>query len=171
MKFTGNTRGIQLAIFLLVVCFGLMAYCSAKAEGLSIGFGRASAGGEICMDSMLLSQTMNNWYGYLSTHGDGTCRDQLVNANIGAGIVRTADLGRWTLGFGAGVLEHGDIIVGPDAVWSSPRRTSDRIQFTASILLRYRVSKRLSVDILHNSTGGASDENRGLNTLVLSVRL
>ncbi len=174
MKFTGNDKGVRLAILVLVVLFVAMAagYCSkaeAQEQGLSLGFGMATAGSEPCFTSMLLMQTIGDKFaGYLATHGDSEdCRSQFVRANFGAGIIRTAEAGKWTLGFGAGFREHGDIVIG-DYDWTHGVSVDEGPQLVAAILVRYRVSRRLSIDLLHNSTGGSTTENRGLNTVAVS---
>jgi hypothetical protein len=206
MKFTGNNRGIRVAILLLIVLFALGAagYCSRsdaeepcnelagcgagepastsldlkddKAEGLSIGFGFAAAGGEPCFGAMLIAQEFGErrWLAFLSTHGDSnSCRDdEPIRANIGGGIVRTTHLGKWAIGFGLGVLEHGDVIVGPKAVTSSPYpRTADRLQLCANILIRRHLFRdRAVADVVHCSSGNSTVWNRGLNTITLGIR-
>lgn len=184
MKFTGNDKGVRLAILVLVILFVAMGagYCTkadaqekSQEQGLSLGFGIAAAGSEPCFQSMLLMQAVgDHWAGYLATHGDGDgCRNHDVRANFGAGIIRTAEAGKWTLGFGPGFLEHGDLVIGDYDLsaangWNYP--IDEGPQLVAAILVRYRISARLSIDLLHNSTGGATSENRGLNVLTLSGR-
>jgi hypothetical protein len=173
-----------VAIVLLLILFIAMAvgWCSRveaqeepAEQGLSVGFGIATAGSEPCFLAMLLSQTFGqHWLGYLQTNGDAAeCRDQPVRANIGAGIIRTAEANRWTIGFGAGFREHGDIVIGDyDASeatgWNYP--IDEGPQLVAAILVRFRMTQRLSIDLLHNSTGGSTTENRGLNTITISGR-
>lgn len=186
MKFTGNDKGVRTAILALVVLFAAMAagYCTKadaqtkpEDQGLSVGFGIATAGSEPCFQSMLLAQSFGGerWLGYLATHGDATdCRGHDVRANIGSGIIRTAKAGKWTLGFGAGLREHGDLVIGDydlsaENGWNYP--IDEGPQLVAAILVRYRISRRLSIDLLHNSTGGSTSENRGLNTATISWRL
>jgi hypothetical protein len=169
-----------VAIVLLVIAFGAGAagYCSKAdaQEGLSISFGAGMAGSERCFESMLLAQEMadRKWLAYLSTHGpSGGCRDpaEPVAANIGAGIIRTTHLGKWSVGFGAGVMEHGDVVVGPWSIRDNPGPRSDEdIQFVAAILIRRTLGKRLVFDLLHNSTGGSTHFNRGLNSFTFGMR-
>lgn len=72
MKFTGNNRSIRVGILVLLGLFaaGALGLCSRTeaAEGLSIGFGKASAG-SVCADSMLLAQELSErlWLATLST--------------------------------------------------------------------------------------------------------
>src|SRR5690606_24221740 len=116
MKFTGNNRSIRVGILVLLGLFaaGALGLCSRTeaAEGLSIGFGKASAGSDVCADSMLLVQELGErWLGALATHGDGRCRGEKMAANVMAGVVRVTHVRRLSVGFGAGVLVHGDIAV------------------------------------------------------------
>lgn len=178
MKFTANPKGIRIVLIVLLIVFGMgaLGWCSKSdaQEGLSIGFGKASAGSDICFDSMMITQTIaeDRWTAYLATHGEAAmCHGEAVGANMGAGVIRTTHLGKFSIGFGAGVLDHGDIAVGPLLGLQQPPRTDDDIQLAAAILLRYRISKRFEMTWVHNSNGGSTKHNRGLNTLVLAVRL
>jgi hypothetical protein len=180
MTFTGNPKGMRILIAAILVLFVAMAtgYCSKadaqenpEEQGLSLGFGIATAGSEPCFHSMLLAQTIGDkWLGYLATHGDSDdCRNQSVTANFGVGIIRTATVNRWTLGFGAGFREHGDIVIG-DYDWRTQTPYDEGPQLVAAILVRFRLHKHVSLDLLHNSTGGSTTENRGLNSIVISGR-
>ncbi len=178
MGFTGNPKGSRYAIIALLVIFALGAGYCAKSEaqdsGLSIGFGIATAGAERCFDSMMLAQRFGDWMATLSTHGESAkCRDnEPIDANVGVGIVRVTDLGKWSIGFGAGLWEHGDVVVGPKTIMSNPApRRSDRVQLCAHILIRYRLGKRGAIDWLHCSSAGSTHYNRGLNLFTLSVRI
>lgn len=168
--FTGNSSGVRKVLVVLLILFGAGAagWCSrSDAEGLSIGFGKASIGSEVCFDSLLLTQELGErrWLATLSTHGDGQCRDVDVRANLSVGIVRTARLGRFALGFGAAVRHHGDRAVGP-------KEGGDRPELCAQIMLRrYLLLDRMVLDLLHCSSGGAAEWNPGANTLAIGVRL
>lgn len=181
MKFTGNSSGVRKVLAALLVAFGAgaLGFCAksdaAEPTGLSIGFGKALGGSDICADSMMIAQELaeQRWTAFLVTHGDGAvCRGERVDANVGAGIVRSTRLGHWSVGFGAALFEHGNAIVGPRGIDTmEPPRNSERVQFGAAISVRRYVSKRLVVDILHFSTGGAAAHNSGLNAITLGVRL
>ncbi|NIR28351.1 MAG: hypothetical protein GWN84_03290, partial [Gammaproteobacteria bacterium] len=167
-------------IAMLAVLFVLMAagYCRrSEADELSVGFGVALAGSERCFESMTIMQEFGEgrWLGYLATHGNSpSCRaeQEPIRANVGAGVIRTAHADRWTLGFGAGLLEHGDVVIGPDSILGDDApRTADRPQLAAAILVRLRIRERLVLDLLHNSTGGSTGFNRGLNTITLGWRV
>lgn len=178
LKITGNSRGVIVGILIVLAGFGLFAECSKADErqGLSISFGTGLAGSDSCFDSMLLAQEIaeRKWLGYLLTHGPSSaCREpaEPVVANIGAGIIRTTHRGKWSIGFGAGVMEHGDIVIGPGSIRERPYpRHNESIQFVAAILIRRNVGERFVVDLLHNSTGGSTHFNRGLNTLTVGLR-
>lgn len=181
MRFTGNDKGVRIAIAILLVLMVVMAgYCTraeAEEQGLSLGFGVGTAGSEVCFQSMQLAQEFGNgrWLAYLASHGESSaCRNppEPIRANVGTGVLRTAHAGLWTLGFGAGLLEHGDVVIGPESIrGESYPRVADRPQFTAAIFVRRRLGAHLVIDILHNSTGGSTGFNRGLNTITLGWRL
>lgn len=182
--FTGNKRGVRVLVAVFVLAFIELSagWCSrANAEEvLTAGFGIATAGSEDCFDSMLLTQSFGDheWLGYLATHGDSdSCRKHPVDANFGVGVLKLAHRGRWTLGVGGGLRQHGDLVIGPDF----PRPTvevsrnyepfrNDELQLVASLFIRFRLHKHVTADLLHNSTGGATQQNRGLNTIVISGR-
>jgi hypothetical protein len=181
MGFTGNKKGVRIAIVLLLVLFaaGALGWCSRSeaAEGLSIGFGIGTAGSDRCFESMAIAQELadRKWLATLSTHGEAaSCRmeNEPVDANFGAGIVRTTQLGKWAIGFGAGVWEHGDVVVGPKSIENDEHpRTADRPQLCAHILVRrYLFRDRVVADLLHCSTGGSTKFNRGRNVLTLGLR-
>lgn len=168
--FTGNPSGVRkvLAILLILFVLGAAGWCSNSeaAEGLSVGFGQASIGSEICFDALLLTQEFadRRWLGTLSTHGDGRCRGLDMRANLSAGIVRTTHLRRFSIGFGAAIRHHGDRAIGP-------KEGGDRPELVAQILLRcYLLRDRVVLDLLHQSTGGAAEWNPGLNTVALGAR-
>lgn len=168
--FTGNPSGVRKVLAVVVVIFALGAagYCSTSdaAEGLTVGFGKASVGSEVCFDSLLVTQELadRRWVATLATHGDGRCRDQDVRANLGLGVLRTTHLGRWSIGIGGGLWHHGDRAFGPAG-------GSDRPELSAQILIRrYLLRDRLVLDLLHASTGGAAEVNPGRNFLVLGAR-
>lgn len=181
MGFTGNNKGIRLAIVVLLIVFacGALGLCSrseaAEPSGLSIGFGKALGGSEPCFNSMLIAQEIaeQRWLAFLATHGDSdSCRGEVMDANVGAGILRATQLNHWSIGFGAAVFEHGDLIVGPkslEQMW--PPRSSEGMQFGAAISVRRYIGKRLVVDMLHFSTGGSAYFNPGLNSLTIGIRL
>lgn len=182
MGFTGNKRGIQIAILILVALFvaGGLGWCS-KAEGqereisgLSVGFGGASAGSAMCFGAMLLTQTFaeDDWVAYMATHGSSeNCHGEAMVANVGFGLIRTTHLGKWSIGFGGGIFEHGDTAIGPKLGAHVPPRVDEDIQLAAAIMLRRRIGERLEINWLHNSTGGSTKHNRGLNTIAISFRL
>lgn len=183
MGFTANSTGIRKLLLVIIVLFalGALGYCSQSSAaehpgaGLSISFGTAAVGGEQCFDSMLIAQELQgrSWLAYLDTHGKGTCRgDELIRANVGAGILRTTHLGKWAIGLGAGLLEHGDSVVGPrEILGDSFPRVAPRPQFCANILIRrYLFHGRAVFDALHCSTGGSTYFNTGLNLFTLGVR-
>lgn len=155
---------MKRVIITLIALFATSA--TADDTGLSIGFGKAAIGSEACFDSLLLTQEMaeRKFLLTLATHGDGHCREQDVRANMGIGVLRTTQLGRWSFGFGGGVFEHGDRGVGP-------KIDGDRPQLCAQILIRrYLLKERAVFDILHCSTGGSTHYNPGKNWAVLGVR-
>jgi len=170
--FTGNSAGVRkvLAFILVLFAMGAAGYCSrsdaAEAEGLSVGFGQASIGSEVCFDALLVTQELaeRRWLATFATHGDGHCRNQNVRANLGAGILRTTHLGRWAIGIGPSIWHHGDRAFGP-------REGGDRPELAAQILIRrYLFRERLVLDLLHASTGGSAEVNPGRNMLVLGAR-
>ena len=168
--FTGNNSGIRKIIAILLVIFGggALGWCSKSnaSEGLSIGLGKATIGSEVCFTSLLITQELadRRWLVTLSTHGEEYCRDELVQANMGVGIVRTTHLNNWSIGFGAGIWEHGDIAVGPES-------NRNRPQLCANILIRrYWLNDKVVTDLLHCSTGGSTKYNRGRNLLTLGYR-
>lgn len=156
--------------FALLLAAGLALAVHAEddvSQGLSVGFGKASIGGEICFDALLISQELGDrrWLATLSTHGTGECREQPVRANMGIGILRMTPLGHWAIGLGAGVWEHGDRAVGPKTT------SGARPQLCAHIgIRRYLFHERAVLDLLHCSTGGSSEYNPGRNLLTLSAR-
>lgn len=169
--FTGNSSGVRKVLAVLVILFaaGAAGWCSRSdaAEGLSVGFGKASVGSEVCFDSLLLTQELadRRWIATLATSGDGHCRGLDVRANLSAGIIRTTHLGRFAIGFGAALRHHGDRAVGP-------RGGGDRPELVAQILIRrYLFDGRVVLDLLHQSTGGAAEWNPGANTIALGLRL
>jgi hypothetical protein len=178
--FTGNPRGVRWAILLLLGLFalGALGYCnrSDAAEGLSLSFGLGYAGSDRCFDSMMLAQEMaeRRWLAYFITHGDSeSCQSEAeyVRANLGAGIIRTTHLGPWSIGFGAGVLEHGDIVIGPyEIIDDAAPRVDNDLQAHAVILIRRTLGKRFVFDFFHASTGKATHFNAGLNNITLGVR-
>jgi len=180
VKFTGNSAGVRKALLILLALFGAgsLGYCSSSdaAEGLSIGFGKASAGSDVCSESMLLAQEFGEqrWLALLATHGEGHCHGEVMAANVMASVARVTHIQRFSVGFGAGMLAHGDMAVGPWTLLQQPKdgpRRTDSAQFCATILMRYRVGTRFVVDWLHCSTGGATAMNRGKNWLTFGVRL
>jgi hypothetical protein len=182
--FTGNPRGVRWAILLLLALFalGALGYCNrssaeeAEPQGLSISFGVGYMGGSRCFDSMMLAQEIaeRKWLGYLATHGDSNAcgaEAEFIRPNIGAGIIRTTHLGAWTIGFGAGVMEHGDVVMGPyEIIDDAEPRTDSDIQAHAVILIRRALGKRLVFDFFHASTGKATHFNPGLNNVTIGVR-
>lgn len=153
---------MRLALLVLLAIAGQ----AAADEGLSVGFGKAMIGSEACFDSLLITQELaeKRFLLTLATHGEGYCRDQHVRANMGLGMLRTTQLGRWSLGFGGAVYEHGDRGVGP-------AEHPDRPQLCAQILIRrYLFNERAVLDILHCSTGGSTYYNPGKNWLTLGMR-
>lgn len=169
--FTDNPSGVRkvLAILLVLFAAGAAGWCSKSeaAEGLSVGFGKAAIGSEVCFGALLLTQEVadRRWLATLSTHGEGHCRELDVRANLSAGILRTTPLGKFSVGFGAALRHHGDRAVGP-------KEGGDRPELVAQIILRrYLFGDRIVLDLLHQSTGGAAEWNPGLNALVIGVRL
>src|SRR5690606_7942201 len=94
VKFTGNSAGVRKALLILLALFGAgsLGYCSSSdaAEGLSIGFGKASAGSDVCSESMLLAQEFGEqrWLALLATHGEGHCHGEVMAANVIASVAR-----------------------------------------------------------------------------------
>lgn len=173
MGFTGNTSGVRKVLIVFVILFlaGALGWCEARAEsadaGLSIGFGKAAVGSEACFDSMLIAQELAGarWIATLETHGTGRCRNQDLAANLGAGVSRMTHLRSWAFAVGAGLLEHGDLAVGPAG-------NPERPQLCANLLIRrYLFRDRAVLDLLHCSTGGSSAHNPGLNFLTLGFRI
>ena len=173
MGFTANSSGIRKILLILLVLFmaGGLGYCAesraADDSGLAVGFGKAAIGSEVCFDSLLVSQELDSgrWLAALATHGAGKCRAQGVRANMGAALLRATHLGRWAIGVGAGLWEHGDRAVGPAT-------KPDRPQLCAHLLIRrYFFGGRAVLDTLHCSTGGATRYNPGLNLITFGMRI
>lgn len=169
MGFTGNSRGVRLVLLILLALFGAggLGWCSkAKADelelqGLTIGFGSGHAGSEPCFGALLLTQSFadERWVGFLNTHGESSsCRDrEPVRANIAAGVIRTTHLGPWSIGFGAALREHGDVVVGPYSIVNqTPPRVEPSAHLAAVIFVRRELGQRFVVDLLHLSTGGST---------------
>lgn len=152
---------------IIALFLALIGSTAAADTGLSIGFGKAAIGSDVCFDSLIITQELSErrWLAVLQTHGKGECREQHVRANMGAGIARMTQLGKWSLGFGVAVWHHGDRAVGP-------REGGDRPEVTAHIhIRRYLFDERLVLDIAHSSTGGAAEYNAGRNILTLGWRV
>lgn len=156
---------MKRVIITLIALFATSA--TADDTGLSIGFGKAAIGSEACFDSLMITQELSErrWLAVLQTHGKGFCRDQDVRANMGAAIVRTTHLGKWSVGFGVAAWHHGDRAVGP-------KEGGNRPELTAHIhLRRYLFDERFVLDLAHSSTGGAAEYNPGRNILTLGWRV
>lgn len=186
MSFTGNSRGVRLAILILVVLFvvGGAGFCAKQADAAEnktiVAFGVPFIGGDRCeFQSMTISREIDDgaWLAGLVTHGTGECRGEAVAAQIGAMILHQTYIGAgrmFSIGFGAAMFEHGDIAVGPHSVLDAAQapRTSEGLQGSGVILVRaYLLSRRLVVDMpLHFSTGKATYFNPGRNLIQVGYR-
>lgn len=173
MRFTANNWQTRLLIAAIIGLLALGAWRANASEGLSVGAGIVTIGADRCdFESVVLSQEFGDrrWLGTLAIHGTGNCRGEKVRANFGAGVARiTHPFGRLTVGLGVMLQEHADIGSLPAGAWQEPR-TVDRLQLCAQILIRVRLTRRLSGDLVHCSSGGATVENPGKNFAVLSAR-
>lgn len=198
--FTGNSRGIRIVVLIVLglLAAGALGLCSTadarEPEGLSIGFGPVFAGSERCFTGMMVAQELDHWILNLQTHGDSTaCREppEPITANIGIGVVRFTGLGKWKLGIGASVWEHGDVVVGDFSGMPASSNTVDITQLSGSVktlgtaaqeprraqgihlcgqfLFRRPLGKRLVLDVVHCSSGGSTHYNRGRNFLMFSA--
>ncbi len=157
-------------VVVLLALLASPALAERPSEGLVIGLGLPMIGGGWCeFQGVVISQELHErrWVANLWTHGTGRCGDVRMRANLGVGIVRTTQLGRWSLGFGAGVQEHGDAAIGPDL---PPGETADRIQLSAQILIRRQIGDRLVVDLWHASSGGSTVVNAARDTISVGWR-
>lgn len=91
--------------------------CGEIDAGLGLCAGRHFVASKTCGYALTLSQRFARvWKAYLFTHGDLDCtyHDAPFNqaANAGAFIARVADWKRYRIEFGAGIKEHGDLVIG-----------------------------------------------------------
>lgn len=158
-------------IRLIILLTAIVAPAGAQEpldDRVSIGIGGAAVSGEICTQAFLATAELasRRWTAVLTTHGEGTCRGHRMRANIAAGMARTTwPTERLAVGIGAAVKRHGDMAVGGPA---DPGEINDRPQLTALLMARWWFRPRLSVDLVHLSTGGAAERNAGDNVLVIS---
>lgn len=176
MRFSGNSAGVRIVIAVLLVVAAIAGTRCARAESV-IALGPAAIGSHVCdFEGLSVSREFldRSVLAGIFTHGEGRCKGELVDANVGAFGLMLFPVGRrFDIGFGAGLWEHGDIAVGDASIVGDPEpRRDEGTQLTAAILLRsYWLDGRLVADFpLHFSSGGSTRHNAGLNLLTLGYR-
>jgi hypothetical protein len=180
MGITGNSKGVRAAIVVLVLLFiAAGAWCS-KAEArdrTTVSYGNLAFGGDFCTDSLVIGREFGaeKWLAGLVTHGTGNCRGEFTSANIGGFVLHQLHFGdRFSIGFGAGIFEHGDIGIGKESILldTTEPRKSEQMQFAAVISVRaYALNRKLVIDMpLHFSSGKATRFNPGKNLIAVGYR-
>lgn len=191
--FTGNAKGVRYVIAFLLALFaaGGLGWCQrADAQQLegavwdkdrtSISYGLPFIGGQLCeFTSLTVAREFYQRKARVgfTTHGEGQCKGEFVDANFRVFALHQQFLGRgghWSIGFGAALSEHGDIGIGNETVLddvTEPRKAFG-IQLSAVISVRtYWLRHRLVVDLpLHLSVGGSTRFNPGWNFLQVGYR-
>lgn len=182
MKFTGNPRGVQLAIIILVLLTGWVSCKSAKAAEPAMFFAGAGAAlhsTDGYSHGLRLGLEQGPWQASIVTMGEGAVEKDgeryLLEPNIAACGTWHRGFRRLSIGWGACLWEHGDFSVGdqyPVAYDDGFILLDDGIQLTAAIVLRrtFGANEHAYVELFHASTGGSTHYNRGRNLVGAGFR-
>jgi hypothetical protein len=183
LNFTGNPRGIQAVLLVLVLITLSLAYChKAKAEDSTFfaGFGPVYSGGHRGAQGINVGLEYAPFELRIVTYGETVLHygdaDYFVGANLGACGTWVKGFRPLTIGWGACLFQHGDWIVGNEThvTYDGPRGyftlQDPGVQLTAAISLRHLFTDHIYVELFHSSTGGSTDDNRGRNWLTLGAR-
>jgi hypothetical protein len=167
LNFTGNPRGVQLVLLVLIALTLALAYCRrAKADESTFfaGYGAMYSGGHSGAQGVNVGIEVPPFELRLVTHGAFVLPDdQHVRANLGACATWVKGFRPLTIGWGACLFNHGDYVVGNS-------QHDDAVQLTAGISLRHLFTEHIYVELFHSSSGGATFYNRGRNWITLGAR-
>lgn len=182
MKFTGNPRGVQIAILALLVTTLWFSCRSAKAaEPLFFaGAGVALHSTDSYSHGLRVGLEQGAWQASIVTMGEGTVEHDgaryLLGPNMAACGTWHRGFKRLSIGWGACLWEHGDFSVGDEYPVAYDRGTyvllDDGIQLTAAIVLRrtFGENEHFYVEAFHASTGSSTHYNRGRNLVQGGMR-
>lgn len=182
MKFTGNPRGVQIAILALIVATLWISCRSAKAAEPAIFFAGAGAAlhsTDSYSHGLHVGLEQGPWEASIVTMGEGAVDrdgdDYLIGPNLAACGTWHRGFRRLSIGWGACLWEHGDWSVGdqyPFAYDGGFILLDDGIQLTAAIVLRrtFGENEHVYVELFHASSGGSTHYNRGRNLANVGFR-
>lgn len=186
MKFTGNPRGVQIVILLLVLLTGWVSCKSAKADESAMFFasvGVALHSTDSYSHGLRIGLEQGPWQASLVTMGDGVVEHDglryVIEPNIAGCGTWHRGFKRLSIGWGACLWEHGDWSVGDGgpiteviSSGSTLHLDDDGIQLTAAIVLRrtFGENEHAYVELFHASSGGSTHYNRGRNLIGAGFR-
>lgn len=186
LNLTGNPKGVQILIVIvlaLTLWFAFKAKRVAAEEAAPVFFaagGAVLSGSEPYTHGLRVGMEQGSWQMSVVTSGEGHITKPearyWIAANIGVCGTFHRELGRWSIGWGGCLFEHGDVSIGDynelqsaedGAVWME----DDSIQVTAAITARFSINRHVFIELpFHVSTGGSTHYNKGRNSLLVGVR-